>query len=210
MTLDLPETPPTVITIHGNGATDASFNMIKLLLKHPIHKYIDFTYNSEDGYDNNLNDMGVLLTKVKGKVFIIAHSLGGIYAGTLAVMFPEKVVGIVTMSTPYGGSEAACMLGMFFPSQLFNDIKPMSKPIRYLHRATIPCPLTAIVTTAGQSSMWQKLNDGVISRESMYDREGAEFIEVEYNHSEVLMATQTVEIIKEALNNIKEKQYESN
>lgn len=202
--MDLPDKQPTVLTIHGNSATHLSFSFIKASLNHPKHLYTDFEYSSSNSFHSNLHEMAVKLSRIQGKVFILAHSLGGIYAGTLAVMFPEKVVGIVSMSTPYGGSEVASTLGLFFPSQLFSDIKPTSKPIRWLRRATIPCPLTAIVTTGGQSSIWPKLNDGVVSRESMYDRTDAEFTEVEQNHSEVLMSLEVVCIIRNAIYNAME------
>lgn len=193
-----------VISIHGNAATPSSFNLIKMCI--PEHTYVDLSYNSANGFNANLKAMFAALSEYPDETFFfVSHSLGGVYAGHLATLFPEQAVGIVSMATPYGGSEAATVLNMFAPCQLFSDIKPTSLPIRKLARSTIPCHLTAIVTTAGQSSLWQKANDGIVSKESMYARPGAHFIEVDSGHHEICLSMEAVAIIREAIENVMEE-----
>ena len=63
-------------------------------------------YNSRDGFDNNFNCMIKELDHLD-QMFFICHSLGGIYALHLADYFRDRVLGAVTLSTPYGGAEMA-------------------------------------------------------------------------------------------------------
>ena len=93
-----------LVYIHGNHATADSFNFIRSKLRG--HNDILLEYDSSHGFYTN---HATMLEQLRGldDVFFVAHSLGGIHALHLADELGSRVMGGVTMSTPYGGSEAA-------------------------------------------------------------------------------------------------------
>jgi len=90
-----------VVYIHGASATGESFNFIRHNLNYEHELVLE--YDSKDGFMNNLEHMKRTLANEE-RVFFICHSLGGIYAVHLAHALADRVVGAVTLSTPYNGS----------------------------------------------------------------------------------------------------------
>lgn len=116
-----------LVYIHGHGHSGESFNFIRSEITSYSEIVLEDT--SCNGFYNNYQAM---LTKLDGvrDIFFVAHSLGGIYALHLANAIPHRVLGAVTMSTPYGDSEAAEFVKYILPfNQLIRDIQPMSAPI---------------------------------------------------------------------------------
>jgi pimeloyl-ACP methyl ester carboxylesterase len=192
--------------IHGHGATGNSFNFLRAKLdKHLgqwIPKEILLEYDSNRGFAANLQSMRDLLKEqVKGRVFFVAHSLGGIYALHLASHFP--CAGGVTMATPYGGSAAALQLNMFSPQPVFKDIHPTAGPITAGRSLTLPkdCTWTALHTTMGHSPLMMGPNDGVVTAASM--KEIANFglgdtlklFPIAANHHEVVLSHEVFHIV---------------
>jgi len=186
-----------VVYIHGASATIDSFNYIR---DHLAYKDYAISYDSADGFENNLKDMLEQL-KDYDKIFFVAHSLGGIYALHIANAMPEKVIGAVTLSTPYGGSENADYAKYFLPfSRLLRDIGPSSWPIRQADNITIQHPWCNIVTVKGSSPWMTGPNDGIVTiRSQRHHSENMELIEVGYNHYEVVINDRVVKLIKERL-----------
>jgi len=182
-----------LVYIHGASATSESFNYIKK----NIGEGIDINYDSRNGFENNLSDMIKTLKGVKNIAFI-AHSLGGIYSLHLANAIPKQVLGAVTLSTPYGGAEVAEFAKFFLPfSRLMRDIGPSSWVMRQSDKIKIQHPWTNVVTVKGQSPFITEPNDGVVTIASQKHHEDMELVEVDYNHYEVVLSDQIVEIIKE-------------
>jgi pimeloyl-ACP methyl ester carboxylesterase len=182
-----------LVYIHGASATSESFNYIRK----NIGEGIDINYDSRNGFENNLNDMMKTLEGVKNIAFI-AHSLGGIYSLHLANAIPKQVLGAVTLSTPYGGAEVAEFAKFFLPfSRLMRDIGPSSWVMRQSDKIKIQHPWTNVVTVKGQSPFITEPNDGVVTIASQKHHEDMELVEVDYNHYEVVLSDQIVEIIKE-------------
>lgn len=194
---------PLVISCHGNGATFNSFSYIKKCL--PQFEYFDLHYDSKDGFFNNLEYLQDCLMELvyrnpDEEFVFLSHSLGGIYSAYLASFFHKRTLGVITLATPWGGCEHAPLLNLIAPSQLFKDIKASSPVMRGVHKLRLLCPVTSVVTTSGQSSLWVKVNDSVVSRESMMALKGnVEYYEVCANHSEVLLHTDTVSVVEEAI-----------
>lgn len=193
-----------LVYLHGHGATRDSFNFIRSEIG---GNAICLEYDSHNGFADNL---AAMVDQLAGEsdIFFIAHSLGGLYALHLADKLGERVVGAVTMGTPYCGSESALALNVFWPQQLYRDIHPTANPITQgrdikLHA---DCNWTAIVTTKGHSQLMAAANDGVVTRSSMRARPGARFVEVDSTHHEVLLSRCSVEIIKAALAECEELQ----
>ena len=182
-----------LVYIHGASATSESFNYIRSKLG----KGIDIEYDSRNGFENNLNMMQLQLEDVTDIAFI-AHSLGGIYSLHLANAMPNQVVGAVTLSTPYGGAEVAEVAKFFLPfSRLMRDIGPSSWAMKQADRIKIQHPWTNIVTMKGQSPFLAEHNDGVVTIASQKYHKDMELVEVDYNHYEVVLSDQVVELIKE-------------
>jgi len=186
-----------IVYIHGHGQTGESFNFIRSQITQ--HPEIVLEYDSTNGFYNNYQDM---LTKLGGvkNIFFIAHSLGGIYALHLANAIPKRVRGAVTMSTPYGGSEAAEIVKYILPfSQLIKDIHPKSAPIMDAKKFTIRHPWTNLVSLRGQSPLMVTPNDGVVTFDSMRSRPDIRLVDAESNHYEITQSQQAVEIIRQAI-----------
>ena len=185
-----------LVYIHGANATSESFNYIKSKLGTGI----DIDYDSRNGFENNLKDMQSTLTGHTDLVFI-AHSLGGIYSLHLANSMPAVVKGAVTLSTPYGGAEVADYARYFLPfSRLMRDIGPSSWVMKQASRIKIQHPWTNIVTVKGQSPFMHEPNDGVVTIASQKHHGDMELVEVDYNHYEVVLSDQVIDIIKERTN----------
>lgn len=190
-----------LVYIHGHGASKNSFNFIQSEVRG--HKEIYLEYNSKDGFESNLSMMYRALKDVD-EIFFIAHSMGGLYALHLADALGSKVVGAVTMATPYGGSVAALLLKAMFmldPQQIYADIHPHARPIvsglaidlsNHYH-------WVAIVTTGGHSHLMTTPNDGVVTHASMRNRKDVRFVDVCTTHSEVIQSRVSVTVILETI-----------
>ena len=186
-----------IVYIHGASATEESFNYLRSRLP-----YADYTvkYDSANGFQNNLDEMLEQL-KDKKDIFFVAHSLGGIYALHLSEKIPNQIIGAVTLSTPYGGSETADYVKYFLPfSRLLRDIGPSSWPIRQADNILIKHPWTNVVTVKGSSPWMTQPNDCVVTIKSQKQhKENMELVEIDYNHYEVVLSERVVSIIKDRL-----------
>jgi pimeloyl-ACP methyl ester carboxylesterase len=188
-----------LVYIHGASATSDSFNYIRS----KVGKGIDINYDSRKGFENNLSDMLERLATVDD-IFFVAHSLGGIYSLHLANAIPKRVLGAVTLSTPYGGAEVADVLTFFMPfSRLMRDIGPSSWVMQQADRIKIQHPWTNVITMKGQSPFIPEDNDGVVTISSMKHHIDMELIEVEFNHYEVVLSDEVIKIIKERIDKVK-------
>lgn len=186
-----------IVYIHGASATCESFNHIA---EHIPQESVCLGYDSKNGFKENLKEMAKVIADID-KVFFIAHSLGGIYSLHLADMFPEKIQGAVTLSTPYGGSKSADYVKYFLPfSRLMRDIGPHSVPMEKINTIDIRWPWTNVVTMNGQSPFMNEPNDGVVTITSMKHLSSKmEIIELPINHYEVVIVNSVIDIIKERL-----------
>jgi len=191
----------TLVYIHGASATSDSFNYIK----NKLGTGIDVNYDSSRGFENNLTDMQVQL-KGYGNLFFVAHSLGGIYALHLAHALSDSVAGAVTLSTPYGGAEVADYAKYFLPfSRLMRDIGPKSWPMAQASKIQVKHPWCNIVTVKGQSPWMVEPNDGVVTIASQRARNDMELVEVDYNHYEVVLNDQVIDIIQDRIKKYTQK-----
>ena len=183
------------IYIHGATATAQSFNYIRNSVKGPD---LLLEYDSENGFQNNLDAMGKSIAEHSDQaLFFIGHSLGGIYALSLAEIFSQRTYGGVTISTPYGGSEVAPFLKYFVPfNKLLKEIGPTSPPIIHAAEIVLSVPWCNLVTTRGSSPWISIPNDGVVTVESQRKHPGFDYINIVANHYEVLMDPETVFIVQ--------------
>jgi pimeloyl-ACP methyl ester carboxylesterase len=186
----------TILYIHGAFATPGSFTRIKEKL--PNHEAILLEYNVGDDIEKIIVDCVKLLKENGKRVSIVAHSLGGVLAARIAQK-STLVDKAITMSTPFGGSKAADMMKWFNPHPMFETISSTSSLLRRLYQSDAGCPTRSLVTVKGENPMINEDNDGVVSVKSQTAWNAPEYISVPYNHFEVLLADETITIIKEFL-----------
>jgi len=182
-----------LIYIHGATASERSFAFIQksIRTKNPVY----LNYNKEGYAKDNLAEMIAILDDTEGPFFIVAHSLGGVYATYLQQHF-DSVKGVVSLATPFNGSELATWGTIFNPHyQLFKDISPNSEFIRYSRKIDIECPWMQVVTTVGDVPWIQGTNDGIVTRSSMTCRDDVEYTEVDRNHYEIVLSQRVVDVI---------------
>lgn len=190
-----------IVYIHGANATGDSFNFIRKNLRH--NDEIVLEYDSANGFDSNLETMTKQLQSYD-EMFFICHSLGGIYAVHLANIYRDRVLGAITLSTPYGGAESAEYTRHLLPfSKLLKDISPSSGPMKRARELPITHPWINIVSTRGSSSWIIHPNDGVVTIKSMKCREDMILEELDVNHYEVVLSKKTIALIRRALQEAK-------
>lgn len=186
-----------LVYIHGANASSESFNFIRDHVTGYDEILID--YNTETSFHKNLDQMETLLKGETDPFFIIAHSLGGIYALHLYQKFSSRVKGAVTMSTPYGGIKIADLAKYFMPfNQLLRDVGATSQPIMDAAKVKIPSNIkwTQLVTTKGNVPWINEPNDCVVAISSMESRKDFEQIHMDRNHYEVVISYDTIDLIK--------------
>lgn len=178
--------------IHGANASSTSFNY----LREHLPKGVVFNYDAQFGLRANTT----LLAEECRRTFgdepfdVIAHSMGGL----LAVMLSQSganVGRIISLSTPYGGSDAASYLRWLYPTnRIYQDITPGS--LCDLRSTPLRIPVDAFVTTGGSSPLLQGDNDGVVTVASQRALPGATYHECKLNHFEILLSSDVAEEIK--------------
>jgi predicted alpha/beta hydrolase family esterase len=183
------------VFIHGANQSRVCWNYVIRSLE--PNKYTTLEYDTNNKFYYNLDSLSEKLETLDGDLFLVGHSLGGVYGLHLYNMFKHKFNGAVTVSTPYGGSRTADWAKYMVPSyNLFREIGVRSKPIASLKDISIEIPWTQIVTTRGGAPWHGGANDGVVTYDSMTLRDDMQYIEVAENHYEILASDDTVEIIK--------------
>ena len=177
--------------IHGANQTSKSFVYIKNQL--PSWRFIDVDYNSHESFDKNLKRM-VSQLKHLGPVFVVGHSLGGVYAAHLTQHI--NVIGAVTLASPYGGSSMADWARYLVPGfQLLKDIGRRSKPIVELQNIKLSVPWVQVVGTRGNVPWMPEPNDGVLTLDSVRAMPDIDYVELPVNHYEIVCDDTVVDII---------------
>lgn len=180
-----------VVWIHGANQSSLSFEYLRT--KTNFSNEILINYSSMNRFSYNL-EMIADQIKGKGPHFLIGHSLGGLYA--LHLTQHVRVVGAVSISTPFRGSSTADWAKYIVPSYpLFKDIGRRSDPVTQANKIKLEIPWTQIVSTSGNVPYHNGPNDGVVTLASMEHREDMEKIRLEHTHYEVMCSDSVAELI---------------
>ena len=191
-----------VVYIHGATATHNSFAFIQKSLEAKNYLYIEYP-RDKTAFENLDNMKDIILNNETEPMFIICHSLGGIYALHLLEQF-DNIRGVVSLATPFAGSDIAVWGKIMNPSyKLFNDITPRSEFIRTTRDIDVKIPWTQIVTTTGEVPWMEQPNDGVVTKKSMMARSDVDYVEISNNHYEIVQCTRAVEVIKSCWQKVK-------
>jgi len=188
------------VFLHGANSSSNSFNYIASQLQLNAKDFTKIDYKSSDGFYTNLEQIANQLS-TKNKLFVIGHSLGGIYALHLTKLV--NVIGGVTIGTPFSGSSLADWAKFMIPTyQLFRDVGTSSHPITMGKEINITVPWTQLVSTKGRVPWMIPNNDGVVTIRSQKSRQDMTHIELPYNHYEIMCAPETPKLIAEMYNTI--------
>lgn len=184
---------PTVVWLHGANQTSLSFNFLRERCNFSKEYLID--YSSMNRFYANLETM-VEELKDLGPLFVVGHSLGGLYA--LHLTEHVDVVGGVSISTPFRGSSAADWAKYIVPQYpLFKDIGRRSRPVVEANSIAITVPWTQVVSTTGSVPYLNGENDGVCTIGSMEHRkDDMNCIRVEHTHYEVMCSNRVADLVK--------------
>lgn len=196
--------------IHGANASPTSFKYIKKALEEDPEfnefSLVDITYDCQEKLPDIVKILAASAPSKK-PLYIIGHSLGGVLGVAISQRIkyfdlPATVRGVLTMSSPFGGSESADYLKWLYPHyHLFKSISTQNRMITDLNAAGAVVPTLSIVTTSGNNPLYPTANDGVVTVKSQRSLPKANYIEMPYNHFEVLVSDTTVEHIKVFLKN---------
>lgn len=181
-----------IVYVHGANATPKSFTFIKSTLGK--HQAYDFEYDANDPIEGTVNR---LVDFIPSGSHVVSHSLGGVISVAASQRIPDKIKSIVSMGSPYGGSEAASRALLFMPFNTFlHNISVHSKLIQTISSSIVNVPLLKIITTAGNYVFETKMNDGVVTVDSQMSLWGGEELIVHLNHFEVLLDQTVANSIK--------------
>ncbi len=183
-----------LVYIHGAFASAASFT--RLAEKVPVHTSAYETYSVSDSLEDVIQGVSERITAEGKLTYLVAHSLGGLIAMSVAQQNP-LIEGVFTMSSPFGGSRVADALRWFNSHQLYRSLNANGPVIRKVQANPPPCPVRSVITTVGNNPMMFEPNDGVVGLKSQMALDYGDKIQVPLNHFEVLMADTTVSLLKE-------------
>lgn len=185
-------TNPTIVYIHG--AFSSSLGFTRVIEKLPEHNRLTPEYSVSRPAAKVIQDIDAMIKDANVPVTIVSHSLGGIIGVSISQRNP-LVNQVITMSTPFGGSKAADLIKWVKPHTLFSTISTTSPIILEMHHKALRCPVTSIVTTRGDNPMFNEPNDSVVTVESQRALKGAIYHSMNYNHNEILMSDDIVNMV---------------
>lgn len=197
---------PNVVFVHGSGQSGLSVSYLEVFL--PECNLVCLEYKVQENPDDILKRFDLLTRNEFGdeSFHIVAHSYGCL----LSSLFAEKskrVLSLVALSSPWGGSQTARWISMVFrQSKLFNNVKPNSNFMQDIQNIKIDCHVTNVVTTGSKGSandlagLGTQHNDGLLTVATQTNvPEGFSNVETVYlplSHNEVLLSFDTINIIK--------------
>lgn len=208
-----------IVYVHGALSTKNSWNYIRQNLAtrwmtedsargkfNPLEEFIQYDLNKETSSDI----VGGMVEKIRTwvekkeikKIILIGHSFGGVLSvqtvRELSEFFKEKKIKtrLITLSTPFAGSEIATVLRVFKPgSVFFKNIGDHTEFIKEFKRHPLPCHTHIFVTIEGSADWMPQANDGVVTIESQtfFEEDPNAFQQkVKSNHFEILLTDAVV------------------
>ena len=184
--------------LHGLSATSLSLRLIE----QELDDAYTIEFNSHQDLDKTIGHLRQVIDdfiEPGEKYNLIGHSLGGVIACHLAI-HNEQVNKVVTIASPLGGSKAAYLLQwLVVGSPVLRDLVPTSYHIRALqNNAELEAKSLSIIAISGGWSVLGEPNDNTVTIGSQKALKN-KHVEVMANHTEVLLADETLNAIKEFL-----------
>lgn len=184
-----------IVYIHGLNCSGKIFTHIHERL--PEHSAQFIEYNSCERVEDSFQTAYEEITD--DPIWLIGHSLGGILCYLLALRAKDlNIKGVVSISTPFGGSNTAGTLRWFFSSMpVLEDLSPGSKIIKEVTTNKVKVPFTSVISVAGNLPFIKGENDGVVTVASQRASLAKKKVDVFANHFEVVQDNKTVKTIED-------------
>jgi pimeloyl-ACP methyl ester carboxylesterase len=183
--------------IHGLNCTGKIFTHVRSSL--PEHEAIVLDYDSNQSIESSLQTV-IETLDTTDPIWVVGHSLGGILGYLLALRKHNdiNVKGVVSISTPFGGSSTAGILKWFFHQMdVLRDLAPGSPIIREVTTQKIKTPFISVVSVAGSLPFISGENDGIVTLESQRASLAKRKVDVKANHFEVMQDEKTVATVRD-------------
>jgi pimeloyl-ACP methyl ester carboxylesterase len=188
---------PTIVFVHGAFSSGQNFNYYKTQLAHYSSVVFEYDWN-EPTMDVAKTLCGVV-ESIHGPVVLVGHSLGGNVSVLAAGVYrPTNLVGVITISSPLGGSTAAKWLRQVSRDPVFSHITPRSKHILALQHAHPTVPVDSIVTTRSYAPSFILVapeTDGVVSIRSQTALPYPTYTSISNGHLDVLLSNEAVTLV---------------
>lgn len=176
-----------IFAIHGAFSTPRMFAYLKTQLSEHKWNFLD--------YRDQISDIDTIINTAKTQSFsekthVIGHSMGGLIA--LALANEPWVQSVTTIATPLAGLDFNLVATYLSRSHFLSEISQNSKLIKHIHSQKYHVPALHIITTQGYNPYMFEANDGVVTLRSQKKWSCGTTLEIDANHSEVLLHEKTV------------------
>lgn len=183
-----------ILGIHGAFSTPRMFNFLQSELHTHKWSFLD--------YRDKVSDIDSIIALAKKKQFLepmhlVGHSMGGLIA--LSLLQEPWVASVVTIATPLGGLDINLLQSYLSRSHFLSEIAHNSSFIKSIHSNKTKKPVLHMITTHGFNPYIYEPNDGVVTLRSQQRWSCGSTVEIEANHSEVLLHEDTVDSLKKWL-----------
>lgn len=188
-------TTTNILAIHGAFSTPTIWNYLTLTSpKSYKWHFVDYSTQTSN-ISNIINEIKTQYKDTNTNFHLIGHSMGGLVA--LALESETWASSITTIATPLGGLDMSLLQLYLSRSGFLGEIASYSKFIDKIHKAKYTKPVQHIITTQGFNPWMFEPSDGVVSVKSQrsWHADNAIIHNIEANHSEVMMHSQTTKLV---------------
>ena len=181
-----------VVYLHGLNSSSKIFNHIISQL--PPHEAITIDYDTFEPIEKSYSFILSRLS-INESYYLVGHSLGGLISYLISSRFNGITVdGLVTISSPFGGSDHARLLKWMYPSyRVLTDLSPKSDVIKEVNQApTSRIKMLSLISANGNLPIIGEKNDGVVTLDSQKLSPAKKKISVSANHFEIVQDKVTV------------------
>lgn len=185
-----------VVYLHGLNSSSKIFNHIYSQLPEHEAVFIDYeTFNSmEESYK-------FIISKLDDnhEFTLIGHSLGGLIAYLIHSRDNGFIVNsLITLSSPFAGSEHARLLRWMYPGyKVLADLSPKSSIIKEINTpVTKRTKMLSLISVNGSIPLISDQNDGIVTVASQRATPAKKKVEIKANHFEIVQDVKTIKEIK--------------